>query len=189
MSKRLALRVYVVVTLGIVSAPAVFADIIITADESCRTDVGEPDTNNHDSSKLSIRSDEKSAKSWIKFDISELDVGDLETATLTVALHQEKTGSRHFDVSYVNDDCLDNIGWDERSLTWDNAPGNNTVDLGALDTSKTTLLTTVDFADGVPGDQFTIDVLEALQADTDGIVQFVFHNSNGLLNLATHDHS
>ena len=78
MSKRLALLVYVVVTLGMVSAPAVFAEIIIMADESCRTDVLEPDTNNHDSSKLSIRSDEKSAKSWIKFDISELDVGDLE---------------------------------------------------------------------------------------------------------------
>jgi hypothetical protein len=114
--------------LGIVSAPAVFADIIINADESCRTDVLNPDTNNHSSSKLSIRSDEKSAKSWIKFD------------------------------------------------------------LGSLDTSKTTLLTTVNFTDGVPGDPFTIDVLEALQADTDGIVQFVCHNSNGLLQLATHDH-
>jgi hypothetical protein len=181
--------VYVAVALSIVSAPAVSAEIIIMADESCRTDVREPDTNNHDSSKLSVRSDEKSAKSWIKFDVSGLDVGDLETATLTVALHQEKTGNRHFDVSYVNDDCLDNIGWDDRSLTWSNAPGNNTADLGALDMSKTTLLTTVDFSDGVPGDAFSIDVLEALQADTDGIVQFVLHNSNGLLNLATHDHA
>ena len=174
--------------LGIVSAPAVFADIIIMAGESCRADVGEPDTNNHNSSKLSIRSDEKSAKSWIKFDLSGLDVGNLETATLTVALHEPKDGDRHFDVSYVNDDCLDNIGWDERSLTWNNAPGNNTAELGSLNTSKTTLLTTVNFADGVPGDPFTIDVLEALQADTDGIVQFVCHNSNGLLQLATHDH-
>jgi hypothetical protein len=175
--------------LGIVSAPAAFANVIIMADESCRTDVREPDTNNHDSSKLSIRSDEKSAKSWIKFDVSELDIEDVETATLTVALHQEKAGDRHFDVSYVNDDCLDNIGWDERSLTWNNAPGNNTADLGALNTSKTTLLTTVNFTDGVPGDSFSIDVFEALQTDTDGIVQFVCHNSNGLLHLATHDHA
>ncbi|MGB2864429.1 MAG: discoidin domain-containing protein, partial [Sedimentisphaerales bacterium] len=125
----------------------------------------------------------------IKFDLGELDVGNLETATLTVALHEPKDGDRHFDVSYVNDDCLDNIGWDERSITWNNAPGNNTANLGGLDTSKTTLLTTVNFTDGVPGDPFTIDVLEALQADTDGIVQFVCHNSNGLLNLATHDHA
>ncbi len=188
MSKRLVLLACIVVILGILSAPAVFADIIIMADESCRTSVLEPDTNNHDSSKLSIRSDEKSAKSWIKFDLGELDVGNLETATLTVALHEPKAGDRHFDVSCVNDDCLDNIGWDERSITWNNAPGNNTADLGALDTSKTTLLTTVNFTDGVPGDPFTIDVLEALEADTDGIVQFVCHNSNGLLQLATHDH-
>ena len=189
MSKTFVLLACLAMMLGIDFAPAVFADIIIMADESCRTDVREPDTNNHDGSKLSVRSDEKSAKSWIKFDIRELEVDDLETATLTVALHQEKAGSRHFDVSYVNDDCLDNIGWDERSITWNNAPGNNTADLSGLDTSKTTLLTTVNFTDGVPGDRFSIDVLEALQADTDGIVQFVCHNSNGLLNLATHDHA
>ncbi|MHC4206890.1 MAG: discoidin domain-containing protein, partial [Planctomycetota bacterium] len=112
-----------------------------------------------------------------------------ETATLTVTLHQEKASDRHFDVSYVNDDCLDNIDWDERNLTWSNAPGNNTADLGGLDTNKTTLLTTVNFTDGVPGDSFTIDVLEALRADTDGILQFVCHNSNGLLQIATHDHA
>ncbi|MGB2865710.1 MAG: hypothetical protein WBC05_20430, partial [Sedimentisphaerales bacterium] len=107
MSKRLVLLACIVMILGIVSAPAgVFADIIIMADESCRTDFLEPDTNNHNSSKLSIRSDEKSAKSWIKFDLGELDVGNLETATLTVALHEPKDGDRHFDVSYVNDDCL-----------------------------------------------------------------------------------
>ena len=188
MSERPALLWCIGITLGLVSAPAVFADIIIMAEESCRTDVREPDTNNHNSSKLSVRSDEKSAKSWIKFDISELDVEDLDMATLTVALHEPKSGNRHFDVSYVNDDCLDNIDWDERSLTWNNAPGNNTADLGALDTSKTTLLTTVNFTDGVPGDSFTIDVLEALRTDTDGIVQFVCHNSNGLLQIATHDH-
>ncbi len=189
MSKRLVLLACIVMITDILSAPAVFADIIIMADESCRTSILELDTNNHNSSKLSIRSDQKSAKSWIKFDISELDVGNLETATLTVTLHQEKAGNRHFDVSYVNDDCLDNIGWDERSLTWNNAPGNNTASLSSLDTSKTTLLTTVNFTDGVPGDSFTIDVLGALEADTDGIVQFVFYNSNGLLNLATHDHA
>ena len=189
MSGRLVLLVGIVMALGLASAPAVLADTIIMADESCRTDVREPETNKHDSSKLSVRSDEKSAKSWIKFDISELLVEDLETATLTVALHQEKASDRHFDVSYVNDDCLDNIDWDERSLTWNNAPGNNPDDLTALDTGKTTLLGTVNFTDGVPGDAFTIDVLEALQTDTDGIVQFVCHNSNGLLHLATHDHA
>jgi hypothetical protein len=189
MSKRSVSWPCIVMVLGTIATSTAFGDIIIMATQSCRTDVTAADTNKHDSSKLSVRSDDKSAKSWIKFDISGLDVGNLETATLTVALHEAKSGDRDFDVSYVNDDCLDNIDWDERSLTWNNAPGNNTADFGGLDTSKTTLLGTVNFTDGVPGDAFTIDVLEALESDTDGIVQFVLHNSNGLLNFATHDHA
>jgi len=190
MSKKLVLLTCIVMILGIVSAPAVFADIIIDANESCRTELLQPDTNRHDSSKLSIRTgDGKGFKSWIKFDLGDLDVGNLESAILTVALNRGKDGDQDFDISSVNDDCLDNIGWDERSITWNNAPGNNTADLGALDTSKTTLLTTVNFTDGAAGDPFTIDVLGTLQADTDGIVQFVFHNSDSLLDLATHDHA
>ncbi len=190
MPKRLVLLACIVMILGIVSAPAVFADIIIMADESCRTELAQPDTNRHNSSKLTVRATEgKGHKSWVKFYLGDLDVGNLETATLTVALYEPKTGNHDFDVSSVNDDFLDNIGWDERTLTWNNAPGNNTADLGALDSSKTTLLTTVNFTNGVAGDPFTIDVLEVLEADTDGIVQFVFHNGDALLNLATHDHA
>ena len=177
--------------LGIVSAPAVFADIIINANESCRVD-GDPatrDENRHDSSKLSIRTSSNGWKSWVKFDLGDLDVSNLETATLTVALNREKGGSNRFDVSCVNDDCLDNIGWDERTITWNNAPGNNTAVLDLLDPTKTTFLTTVNFTDGVAGEAFTIDVLEVLEADTDRIVQFIFHNSNNLQDLATHDHA
>jgi hypothetical protein len=188
MSRRSVLVTCVVMILGIFTAQTLFADIIIMATESCRTDVREADNNRHDSSKLSVRSDEKSSKSWLKFDIGELDVTNLESATLTLALHQEKSGSRHFDVSAVNDNYLENIDWDERTLTWGNGPGNNTADLGLLDPGKTTLVGTVDFSDAVPGDAFTIDILEVLEADTDGIVQLVIHNSNGLLNFATHDH-
>jgi hypothetical protein len=176
--------------LGIASAPTcVLADIIIMAEESCRADGGRPDENRHDSSKLSIRATSTGWKSWIKFNLGELDVGNLETATLTVALNRPKADDQSFDVSCVNDDYLDNIDWDERSLTWNNAPGNNPADTGTVDPTKTTFLTTVNFADGLAGDAFTIDILGALQADTDGIVQFVFHNGSNLLDLATHDHA
>ena len=189
MSARLIVFACIVLALSIVSGPAAFANIIIPASESCRTEIQNPAANRHDSSKLSIRSDEKSAKSWIKFDLGDLDVTNLATATLTLALHEGKSGDRNFDVSYVNDDCRDNIDWGERTLTWDNAPGNDTDNLTGLDTGKTTLVATVNFTDGVAGDAFTIDILDALETDTDGIVQFVCHNSNGLLNVATHDHS
>jgi hypothetical protein len=189
MSKRAVVFACIVLILGMVSGPAAFAGTIIPAVQSCRTEIPNADTNRHDTSKLSVRSDDKSAKSWIKFDLGDLDVSSLETATLTLTLHEGKTGDRNFDVSCVNDDCRDNIGWDERSLTWNNAPGNAITDLAGLDPGKTTLVATVNFTDGVPGQSFTIDIRDALETDTDGIVQFVLHNSNSLLNFATHDHA
>jgi len=193
LSKRLVVLACIAVILSIVSAPVVHANNIIMADQSCRTQQSSPDTNIRDTSSLTMRTTNedppRTYKSWIKFDISELDVSRLETATLTVALSRERTGSNNFDISYVNDDCLDNIDWDADSLTWNNAPGNNTAHIGALDTDKTTLLTTIYLSNGVLGDAFTIDILEVLESDTDGIVQFVFHNSSGLMALATHTHA
>src|SRR4030042_1691254 len=161
--------------LSLPSGPAAFADIMIPAVQSCRTDVLNPGANRHDSSKLSIRSDASSAKSWIKFELGDLDVSALEAATLTVTLHEGKAGDRQFDVACVNDDCRDNIGWDERSLTWNNAPGNDTGSFTSLDSAKTTLVATVHFADGVPGDSFTVDIRHALETDPDGIGRFILY--------------
>ena len=189
MSKSFVLLVCVVAVLGIVSTPAAFADTVIAAHESCRADLAQPDTNRHNSKKLSVRANNTGHKSWIKFDLGDLDVGNLEGATLTVALNRPKDGAQYIDISVVNDDFLDNIGWDERSLTWNNAPGNNTSDLGALDTNTTTLLSRVNFTSGAAGDPFTIDVLGVLEADTDGILQFVLHNGRSSLDFATHDHA
>ena len=171
---------------------SVFADIIIMADESCRTDIQQPDTNRHDSSKLSVREDEdnlKASKSWIKFDLGDLDVSILDSATVTVSLGADKGGNQYFDVSAVNDDHLDNIGWDERSITWNNAPGNDIASYGSLDTTETTFIEQVEFTDGLIGDRYVIDILAILQADTDGIVQIVLHNGKNLLTFSTHDHS
>jgi hypothetical protein len=138
---------------------------------------------------LSVRASSPGGKSWIRFQLESLEVGRLATATLTVSLHEGKTGNQSFDVSFVNDDYRENIGWGEKEITWNNAPGNDTTSYALLDTTKTTLLTTVNFTDGVEGQSFVIDVLPALQSDTDGIVQFVLHNSPNLINLSTHDHS
>ena len=162
----------------------------IPAEVSCRTEGGVNANNNRsDSSKLSVRASSPGNKSWIRFNLGSLEVGRLATATLTVSLHEGKTGSQSFDVSFVNDDCRDNIGWAEKDITWDNAPGNDTASFPSLDAAKTTFLSKVDFTDGVAGQSFVIDVLPALKADTDGVVQFVLHNSPNLINLSTHDHA
>ncbi|MBN1764583.1 MAG: DNRLRE domain-containing protein [Sedimentisphaerales bacterium] len=172
---------------------------------SCRTSlndgaVSEADTNKTDSNKLSVRGDSKAAKSWIKFDVSDLDINSATAATLRITLYEAKTSTCL--LSAVNDDCTDNISWGETNLTWNNAPGNYTSSDGVnpdapitinqlqdeLDPARTTLIDTVDYSyGGLQGDQFTFDVLSVLQADTDGIVQFVLHGAGGASNFTTHD--
>jgi len=163
----------------------------IVAVESCRTEIQEPDINRTDSSKLSVRSDEKAAKSWIKFDLGDLDPNAvvIKKATFTVTLLEPKGGSNTVDISAVNDDCRDNIDWTETSITWNNAPGNQTDSQENLNPDKTTFIATVDVIDGLMGDSFTVDVLPMIQADTDGVVQFVLHNASAMLNFCTHDYA
>ena len=107
MFNRLVSVTCIVAALGIFCGSGAFADIIIPAVESCRADGGRPDENRHDSSKLSIRATSTGWKSWIKFELGDLEIWKLESATLTVALNRPKADDQSFDVSYVNDDYLD----------------------------------------------------------------------------------
>lgn len=168
--------------------PLVGVERVLGAVESCRTDGGQPDNNVSDSSKLSVRRSSPGAKSWIKFNIDQVDQSKIRAATLTVALHEPEAGSNTCDVSAVKDDCLDNIGWTRTTLTWNNAPGNLTTDLALLDSTKTALVGTLPIIDGQIGQKYSIGVLPVIQADTDGIIQFVLHNSNVLMNFCTHNH-
>jgi hypothetical protein len=168
-----------------------------TVAKRTRSDTGTPpgSADNHDSSKLTVRGYEFGQKSWIKFaNLGSYDLDGLRAAVLTVVFIEAKTAGCTTSVSYVNDDCLDNIDWQERTpapgLTWNNAPGNLTTDLALLDATKTTLIISQTFTEApVVGQHFDIDVLAALQADTDGIVQFVLHNSNQNTNYGTWDHA
>jgi pectate lyase len=165
------------------------ASAVNYADQSCRTDGGSPNSNTHDASKLTVYAGSNGNKSWIKFDIATLDINHISAATLSVTLAGARSGSCHFDVSAVDDNCTTNIRWHDRNLTWNNAPGNLTTSLSALDSNSTTYIGTINFTNGTAGQQFFIDVLPILQADTDGVAQFVLHNCNSLTNFATHDHT
>lgn len=166
------------------------ASVTAYADQSCRTEGGGSAAKNmHDASKLTVYAGGSGDKAWIKFDTANLDVKHISGATLRVTLAGARSGSCHFDVSAVNDNCVTNILWNDRNLTWNNAPGNLTTSLASLDPATTTYLGTVSFTNGTLGQQFTVDVLPALKADTDGTVQFVLHNCNSLTNFATHDHT
>ena len=180
------------------------------ADQSCKGELNNgtestADDNLPDNNKLSVRSDNKAAKSWIKFDINELgiDPNRIKSATLRITSYRARSGTSS--LSYVNDSCLDNIDWTESTLTWNNAPGNiqssdgvdpddtayTQTDLRSnLNPDKTTYLALVDYSDGTAvGDQFTFDVMAAIQEDTDGVLQFVLHAASGLMYFATHDHA
>jgi len=171
---------------------SVFAyDVLVPANVSCRTDKTAPDTNKHDSSKLSIRSDNNAAKSWIKFDqLNALENRQsVRKVLLRLTLYESRAGSNYFDVSAVNDDYRQNIGWAEREITWNNAPANDTASNTGLLANAASLMGRVTFTDGVEGQQFFVDVTDAFKADTDGILQFVLHNSSALIQICTHDQS
>lgn len=155
-----------------------------------------------DSSKLSVRGDEKANKSWVEFDISAVDVGALTSAQLRLTLYEPKSGSCL--VSVVNDDVTSGYVPLDGVITWNTAPGNITSadginpDNGSfsagdlqdnLDPALTSLVGTIDYSGGAEGQQFVIDVLSALQADTDGYVLFALHGSSGYMNWTTHDSS
>ena len=183
----------------------------LAAVDSARTELRnssefKADESRDDSNKLSVRGDYKANKSWIKFDISSLDVGSLTECKLQVTLYQAKSSTCL--LSAVNDDYTTNIGWTKTDLTWNNAPGNYTATSNGLTgddlvvtpdnsvsdenlwknlaPSTTTLIGTIDYTGGAAGDSYQVDVLPILLADTDGIVQFVLHGSDGSTNFATH---
>lgn len=199
-----------------VAAGACAYELLVPATMGCRTDIPDNrDTNHHDSSKLSIRSDASASKSWIRFDLSVIpDANDIRDAVLRLTLHEDE-GDFYFNVSAVNDDCTDNQVWVDHpnnedpangiyALTWNNAPGNIVTNDGVnpadsrftvedlqknLDPDKTTLIGAVDLKGNyLAGSQHFINVFDVIDADTDGIVQFALHNADSLISVATWDH-
>ena len=193
MSKKLVLFTYIVMMLGAITTPSLCEEtgVIILPEHACMAKMSEPDSN-HDGSQLRVRVGGNDAtrtfKSWLKFDVSGIDVLGLESANLVLALEHDR-GRYQLDVSYINDDCHDNIDWTTEDLTWNNAPGNLIDNETDLDPNKTTLIGRFEHPTGLPGEQLVIDVLEALKSDTDGIVQLVLHNSSSYLKVASHTHS
>ena len=188
-------------------APAVRADILYAVDSS-RTELHDgtnPRVNDvrSDASKLSVRGDAKANKSWIEFNISGIDIGSLTSAQLRITLQAAKDSTCL--LSAVNDNVTSGYVALDGSVTWNTAPGNITSTDGInpdngsfsvtdlqknLDPALTTLIGTVDYSagsGGLAGDQYFMDVLSILQADTDGIVLFALHGAGGLTNFATHD--
>ena len=191
MFKRLSSWTCMVMVLGAIAASTASAETILKAYDSCRTVMSKPDENDS-ANRLVVRTEQgdptRSLKCWVKFDVSGIDVQSLTSAIFVTTLWKDR-GNCELDVSYVNDVVVENINWTTEDLTWNNAPGNDPTSEGLLDPTKTTLLGRPSLVGGLAGDQFTVDALEALQTDTDGIVQFVLHNASAYLQIAHHQDS
>jgi hypothetical protein len=120
-------------------------------------------------------------KSWLQFDLSAVYAanpglqGHIATATLTFTGTGANAETKSYVVNGLND-AAGLEGWSSASLTWNNAPGNNTASSTALNPA----LTTADLYTGsiAPGDGSTDTRSSAaltafLNTDTDGLVTFI----------------
>jgi hypothetical protein len=163
----------------------------IYAETSCRANINKQ-TGDPDNNKLTVRAD-AGLKSWIRFNLTGIDMNRVRAATLTVTLYEPRYDATTVDVSAVNDNCHDNDTWTDTNLTWLNAPGNDTASNTVLDPTKTTFQSTLSFPSGLQGSAFSTDVTNAILSNTDNVVQFVLHNGVGatttVINFCTHDQS
>jgi hypothetical protein len=119
-------------------------------------------------------------KSWLQFDLNAIYTanpglkGNIVMATLTFTGTADNIASKLYMVNGLNDAAgMEN--WDPASLTWNNAPGNNTADAN-LDPSITTAnlyTSTIQPGDGVTDSQTSNALVSFLNTDSDGIVTFI----------------
>lgn len=135
-----------------------------------------------DSSRLRTRaSTNTNYKSWVQFDLNAAYAADpnlkghVVDATLTLFGDPGNPSGKSVVTNGLNDSASLE-GWTSSSLTWNNAPGNNTTSQSYLNTSLTTAkLATVDVAvgDGAATAVSSTELTAFVNADTDGKVTFI----------------
>lgn len=174
---------FMLVVLALMASGLQAALVNVSGSESSRVYAAEPDTNKS-ATKLDVRKD-AGIKSWLKFDIAPYidnylvsgsrnsDIIIVE-AVLKLYMSDARSLDRHISVSGVNDNVLDNIGWTTTSITFNNAPGNDTSSYTDVDPDKTTYLGLL-LMPGVANELKDLDVTAFVNLDSDGIVQFALH--------------
>jgi hypothetical protein len=161
---------------------AMAADVIVTATQGKATAASTPNTTISET-RLKTRNGTypDGNKSWLQFDLSAAYAanpglkGHIATATLTFAAAGTYTTAKSYIVNGLND-AAGLESWSSSSLTWNNAPGNNT----ANNTTLNTLLTTASLATGnlIGADASSSTASSAalaafINTDTDGKVTFI----------------
>lgn len=120
-------------------------------------------------------------KSWVQFDLNAVYAanpdlkGRIKYAMLTFTGMANNTQAKRYVVNGLND-AAGMEDWDPASLTWNNAPGNDTADSFSLDPSVTTAnlyTSTIQPGDGTTDSQTSKALVSFLNADRDGLVTFI----------------
>jgi len=172
--------------LALVPCPSILADVVVTALQGKVagmdwTNPSVADTVQTDSRLKTRNSLNTNYKSWVQFDLSSVYVanpglkGNVTIATLTVAGTASNTVTKPYIINGLNDSAgLE--GWDPTTLTWNNAPGNDTNSGSALNPALTAggLATgSIDPGDGTTDSRTSPALTAFVNSDSDGLITFI----------------
>lgn len=132
-------------------------------------------------------------RKWVvRFDLGSIPAGEsITSATMTVTNNTAwSTDATSVAGVFGLNDSVDADNWDEAAVNWNNAPGNDTTGQGFL---NATSLGTFNATDGNGGAQSSFssqELVDFLNADTDGLVTLlVRENEGGYIRASTKEES
>jgi len=154
----------------------------ITAVQSRTVADNNPSGTTSSSSLLRIRPSSACYKAWLQFDLSTIAnystqvKGHITGATLTFTGTSNNTSAKPFALAGLNDGVND--AWASSSLTWNNAPANDTAGQGLITAQITWIADTTHTLSVPAGAGSTVSdssaaLLGFLNADQDGKVTFI----------------
>lgn len=135
-------------TLGLVASLAVVQSahsaVVVASDDNYVLNSASNTVQDGDGNLVLKRASNNIRKSWLKFDLTGLDADLTQSGTVTLTLAGNSSSDTTFRIALY---ALDDTGvtaptWTESTITWNNAPGNDTGGSGIrdLEGGETTLL-------------------------------------------------
>lgn len=177
------LRIVLLATAAFVGiANSTHAEIITTADGSgadARVRLSLPNSNYGASEFVAIQNGDltHARKTYLRFDLSSLGGIDVSAAELQLTPNTPLSVGAGVTFNLFGLSDLDaGESWNEATITWNNAPANDTLSNTAVTSGATSLglfSFTSDFQEGVPIGFSSTSIRDFLNADTNNLVTFI----------------
>lgn len=176
---RSAILVLICVVLVQVSAYA--ADITVTATQGRATGIGTPDSVLGETRLKTRNNATDGNKSWLQFNLNSVYAanpglkGHIATAKLTFTGAADHGAGKGYIINGLKDSASLE-GWSSSTITWNNAPGNNTANCTDLNTSLVSTGLATGTVAGAAGSTTYVDsaaMVTFLNTDSDGLVTFI----------------